>query len=88
MASCGAKHTIALDTSGKLWYSGKKDNVGVEDSTEEPNQYVPKYLDVRGLLDNSFKYITSGEEHNFAIANNGRVYGFGKNQNYKLNSKL
>ena len=37
MASCGAKHTIALDTAGKIWYFGKKDSVGVEAFNDEDN---------------------------------------------------
>lgn len=31
LASCGSKHTIALDTLGKLWYFGCKGSVGIED---------------------------------------------------------
>jgi alpha-tubulin suppressor-like RCC1 family protein len=31
MASCGSKHTLALDTSGDLWFFGSKQSVGIDD---------------------------------------------------------
>jgi alpha-tubulin suppressor-like RCC1 family protein len=31
MASCGSKHTLALDANGQIWYFGNKMSVGIED---------------------------------------------------------
>lgn len=85
MASCGAKHTVALDTNGSVWFFGHKHSVGIEDFTDE-KQFTPVRLDLPQYISEPIKYISSGEDHNIAISYSGIVYGFGKNTHKKINS--
>lgn len=85
MAACGAKHTIVLDENGQIWFFGNKNSVGIEDLQEE-KQFTPQKLELPSKIKESFKYITSNEEHNLAVTASGIVYGFGKNTHSKINS--
>lgn len=85
MASCGYRHTVALDTTGNIWYFGSKSSVGIED-LDEDKQFQPSKLDLPETINEPIKFISAGEEHNLAITQSGIVYGFGKNQYYKINS--
>lgn len=86
-AACGSKHTIALDTDGHIWFFGYKPSVGIEDFQEE-KQFVPARLETpQKMLQEPFKFIASGEEHNLAITHSGQVLGFGRNMPHtKINS--
>ena len=83
MATCGGKHTIALDENGQIWFWGNKNSVGIED-LQEDKQFRPSKLDTH--VKEPFKYIASSEEHNLAVTASGMVYGFGKNTHCKINS--
>lgn len=78
MASCGSKHTVALDTEGKLWYFGCKSSVGIEDMENE-KQLSPASMEIPKKIMEPFKFVSAGEEHNLAVTSSGKIYGFGKN---------
>lgn len=92
MATCGSKHTLAIDTTGQLWYFGLKSSVGIAPdikwSGQDPNegkQMTPIKLETHTY--EPFKYISSGDDHNLAITQSGKLYGFGRNQPFsKINS--
>lgn len=78
MASCGSKHTLALDTSGKLWFFGLKSSIGI--SSKDDKQLVPMLLEAPGpLKKENFKFIASGDDFNLAVSTTGQGYGLGRN---------
>lgn len=86
MATCGSKHTIALDESGNIWFFGNKNSVGIVELEEEEKQFKPVRLETPSYIKEKFKYIASSEEHILAVTVSGTVYGFGKNTHSKINS--
>lgn len=66
MAACGAKHTIALDTNGQIWFFGHKQSIGIEDFEEE-KQFTPIRLELPSKIQEPIKFIAAGEDHNLAI---------------------
>jgi len=85
MAAGGDKHTMFLDSTGQLWFSGQKQSIGVEDIVEE-KQLTPTPLVNPNEPDLRFRFIAAGEDHTLAVATDGRVFGFGRNSNFKINS--
>ena len=45
-ASCGTKHTIALDTNGYIWFFGLKTSVGKTCNKTEEKQLTPIELEI------------------------------------------
>ncbi len=83
MASCGSKHTIALDTDGQIWFFGHKLSVGIEDYSDE-KQSIPVRLEIPPHINEPIKFISTGDDHNLAITLSGEVFGFGRNNFSKI----
>lgn len=77
--SCGANHTLALDSTGAVfaWGSGQQNQLGrrVVERTKEQG-LVPREF---GLPRKAIKYIACGDYHSFAIDNKDRVWSWGLN---------
>lgn len=62
-ASCGTKHTIALDTNGYIWFFGLKTSVGKTCNKTEEKQLTPIELEIPDSIQKEpFKFIASGDD--------------------------
>lgn len=78
--SCGAYHTLALDSNGRVLACGKGELVC---SDQDLMQITT--LEVFG--DKTFAKVCAAEEHSLAVSKDGEVYVWGKNRYGKLGNK-
>jgi alpha-tubulin suppressor-like RCC1 family protein len=80
--AAGTKHTLCLDTEGKLWYFGLKESVGIK--SYEPKQYEPIRLgykeDIAGYL--SFRegiaFVAASDLNNYVLTvADSKLFNFG-----------
>jgi regulator of chromosome condensation len=95
MMAAGARHSVALNTSGELLSFGQLENsaLGVDwkqfaDDEEKIRRggdlMKPKILiqPAKVAIDAPCKFIASGPEHNIAITSEGRAFSWGFNTSY------
>ncbi|QDS75467.1 hypothetical protein FKW77_004289 [Venturia effusa] len=95
MMSGGARHSIALNTSGELYSFGQLENsaLGADWQQYENDDKMirrggdlqkPKIViqPIKVAIEDPCKYIASGPEHNIALTEEGRAYSWGFNTSY------
>lgn len=80
--ACGNNYTMMLTEEGHVYGVGKNTYYQIgADETYLPNQ-TPHW--VESLKDKHIIQIACGEEHTICVSNEGKVYGFGRNNYYQL----
>ena len=80
IAANGAAHTLAIDKNGKLWSWGLNSFGQLGDNT-----IISKRTPVAvGGVAKTFCQISTGDSHSMAIDKNGRVWGWGLNEDGRL----
>ena len=79
--SGGSKHTVCIDTEGRLWYFGERNSVGIRAKARKmqfyPTLLVPENRDETAGFDSGLIYIDAKDEENIAIDSEHQVYVFG-----------
>ncbi len=81
MASCGAKHMMALTEENQIfvWGTGENGRLGLGDTK---GRNVPTVVDQ--LINQQITFIACGESHSFAVANSGDTFSWGNGSYYRL----
>lgn len=79
--SAGASHSVAIDSSNKLWTWGANDKFQLGLST---NVARSSPTQISTVSTSSFVSVTSGPNHNIATDSTGRVWGWGLNTSGEL----
>lgn len=74
--AAGGQHSLALKSDGTLWAWGRNDNGEIGDGNTYNTVDAPKQVGI-GI---AWTKIFAGEAQSFAIAANGALYGWGKNE--------
>ncbi|TID25138.1 putative ran exchange factor prp20 pim1 [Venturia nashicola] len=95
MISGGARHSIALNTTGELYSFGQLENsaLGADWQQYEDDEKMvrrggdlqkPKIVmqPIKVAIEDPCKFIASGPEHNIALTEEGRAYSWGFNTSY------
>jgi alpha-tubulin suppressor-like RCC1 family protein len=72
--SSGVRHTLALDSNGKVWAWGDNSAGELGDGT-----FVNKHMPIQVPIDD-VKAVTAGQDVSMAIKNDGTVWAWGDNQ--------
>ena len=81
MATCGAKHMMALTTEKQVyaWGTGENGRLGLGDTK---GRNVPTVLDT--LINKEITYVECGESHSMALSISGDTYSWGNGSYYRL----
>jgi alpha-tubulin suppressor-like RCC1 family protein len=81
----GDDHTMALDKNGEVWLWGRHNynELGVSGSTDGiPSKIAKSYFEDKKIIQ-----ILAIEQHNIVLAEDGKVWGWGRNQYGELGSE-
>jgi RHS repeat-associated protein len=80
---CGQDHSIALQSNGNVCTWGKNDSGQLGDGTtvSKPNPAIVEHIQSEIIA------VSGGEQHSVALASNGTIWAWGKNDQYQLGNK-
>jgi len=81
MASCGAKHMLALSSESLVysWGTGENGRLGLGDMV---GRNIPTLLD--SFINKEIKFIECGESHSMALSSTGDAFSWGCGSYYRL----
>ena len=84
---CGSQCSVALDGDGKVYTWGKGDNFRLGHGTEEHVRF-PRRVEGGGLNEAVVVDVSVGLMHTVAVTREGKLYGWGKNDQSQLGGRL
>ena len=81
MASCGAKHMLALTNENLVysWGTGENGRLGLGDTV---GRNIPTQVD--WFINKEIKFIECGESHSIALTSTGDIFSWGCGSYYRL----
>ena len=81
--SCGSYHTLGLTNDGTL-YSWGLNNYGQLGLGDNEDRVAPELIPTEAFDNLKIVDLASGEHHSIVLAENGRVFTFGRGDSYQL----